>query len=147
MKLNLTVWQRVAIQGRVGQLKGSAGLMRLAFGVLDLMELSDGEKTRVGYVEGPQGSTWRDTKARFEIEIRDPGLRTVITREVEGFVRTLETQEEWELPIIREMDDLCEQLDVDMEEIVRSVVQEKERKAAARTEKEKKEIKGEGSTG
>ena len=110
MKLQLTTWQRIVLYQIVGQLRGPVSLVRTASKLLDVLEMSEADRTEVGYRELPNGAaTWRDPERRLEIENADREAAALLRR-------TVEQHQEWPAGQARQVLDLAEQLGLDLDE-------------------------------
>lgn len=67
-KLNLTTLERIRLMQWLQSQKGNLGFIRRAMPVLDTLELSDEEKTEVGWEDIASGGVrWKDTEREFEL--------------------------------------------------------------------------------
>jgi Lon protease-like protein len=137
MKLNLTVWQREAIRLRVGNLQGTLAIMQKGLKVLNAVELTKEEKKKVGYRRAPRGFEWDDTETRFSVEINDREAINLVKRAVRELAADLETRELWTPQDAENLPDLCEQLKIDLDEVIAKVAEKK----ASAAEKESKSEK------
>ncbi len=108
MKLHLTTWQRVKCINIISELQGDARLLRKAFKLLDLLDLSSTEKEEIGLYQETSGIGWDPMRAQgkvWEIEIPDPELVNFLKLYVQHHGR-------WPVSSAREIFDLFEQLGI-----------------------------------
>lgn len=111
MSLTLDTSQRVRLTGLVGSMKGgTARLMRKAIKVLDVLELSEEEKERIGYREvGPGRVAW-DSSETYDLNLEEADL---LISCVEDYMRDKNARESWELNDYILMESICGVLGVD----------------------------------
>ncbi len=108
MNLHLTTWQRVKCINIISELQGDARLLRKAFRLLDLLDLSSAEKEEIGLYQDASGIGWDPAKAQgkvWDIEIPDPELVDFLKLHVQHHGR-------WPVSSAREIFDLLEQLGI-----------------------------------
>ena len=73
INLQLTTFERLMLVGWVGQQRVQGLLLiRQWIQVLDVLELSEAEKTAVGFVQHPDGrALWKEEGRTFELELED----------------------------------------------------------------------------
>jgi len=84
MNLNLNTWQRVQLEKLVGDVKGAASTVRKAVKLLDILEMSDEEKTKVGFRQQGGMLLWDDLEHTWEVEIKDGNLEVFLRELVKG---------------------------------------------------------------
>ena len=104
MILNINTWQRVKLLDVVGNVKGPAAVVRKAVKLLDLLEMSDADKEKVGVVKKESYMTWADKEHRWSIDVADGNLETFLRETVKGF-------DQW--PANRDIVDLFDQLGIE----------------------------------
>jgi len=109
MKLNLTTWQRLQLLMLMNQVQGDLRTINKALKLIDLLEMSDEESKEIGLQSTSTGFTWRDTSKEWNIEIKDRNLVTFLKQKVE-------LKQDWPAAFAREVLDLCEQLDIKVED-------------------------------
>jgi hypothetical protein len=101
-------------------MKGPAGLMRKAFKLLDVLELTKTEKEKINYRMGPKGPQWDNTD--YEAKISLPAdTKPILQRLVRDEIKTLETQEKWTPVLVNNIEGLCETLDVDFDAVLAEI--------------------------
>ena len=86
MKLSVTVWERLQLVRAVGGLTGcNAATLRKAIKALDVLELSDDEKTEIGYRQLGGNMTWENAEMVFDLEIKDKEASALVKRAVREF--------------------------------------------------------------
>ena len=118
--LKFNVWERVWLQIRVSNMKGPAGLMRKAFKLLDVLELTDEEQEAINYRQGPQGPQWDDTDYKVEITL-PADTKPILQRLVRDEIKAREAKEAWSLGLMKNIEGLCETLGVDFDVVLDEV--------------------------
>jgi hypothetical protein len=86
MRLSLTTWERVQLTKILGQMRGNLATLRKAGRAMDAVELSQKEKTEVGFntivnpKDGGVQFQWADAEREFDVEIADREAAALLRR-------------------------------------------------------------------
>jgi len=109
MKLNLTTWQRLQLLMLMNSVQGDLRTINKALKLIDLLEMGEDEQEEVSLRSTPTGFTWDDPNKRWDIEVKDRNLVTFLKQKVE-------LKQDWPAVSGREVLDLCEQLNIKLED-------------------------------
>jgi len=109
MKLNLTTWQRLQLLMLMNSVQGDLRTINKALKLIDLLEMSEDEQEEVGLRSTTKGFTWNDPNKRWDVEVKDGNLVAFLKQRVEG-------KADWPAASGREVLDLCEQLNIKLED-------------------------------
>lgn len=101
-KINLTVFERIQLSEFVGGLKGDIKALRIAFKVLDKLDLTQDEKKEVNLQSDGNQITWSQDDREFELEFEDT--------EFELLLRCL-SYNEWPARYVRRILPMLEKLE------------------------------------
>ena len=72
MEIKLTTWERVQLIQLVGGARGNVVQVRLGLKALDILELDEAEKQRVGWMDvSATQSQWQDTELEWDLKFDD----------------------------------------------------------------------------
>lgn len=109
MHLKLDTWQRMKLVLMLGELQGNVRLVRKAGKALDVLEMSDEDKEKVGYKSSPRGASWQDQDHKFDLDIGD--------KEAAGLIKqVIKTKKDWQAGNYKRILDLYEQLGITIDE-------------------------------
>jgi len=71
MKLGLTTWHRIMLDGIIGRMEGNIGIIYTANKVLDAIRMTEDEVKAVNVRQVGQGLQWDEAGKLWEVEVPD----------------------------------------------------------------------------
>lgn len=107
--MEFTIWEKVNCLAIMGAVTGPAARIRKAYKLMELFEIDDEEKKRIGMTHSPDGGImWMDNTGVYEIEIKDRELVSFFKSEVANW-------QHWMAREYQQMTALFEKLEIPLE--------------------------------
>ena len=116
--MHLTTWEREYIRLNLGETKGlTVNQFRTCLSLLEKLELTEEEKTAIGYQAMTRGSSWEKVGYAADLQLEPAGLE-MIAQLLSTTVRAVVQADSFDMTRDRNLLTLCQKLGIDFWQLI-----------------------------